>query len=89
MWNILRTFEKFKFDSKNCWSFFNTDMNQTKNLCLLVSQCRIATESFCVSFVLSTTRYAEKIIAEFANDVKMRTRRVDRYVLEFASIFFR
>ena len=63
-------------------------MNQTKILCLFVLQCRIAIESFCVFSVLSTIRFVKKIIARSANDVKSRTRRVDRYVLEFASIFF-
>ena len=62
-------------------------MNQTKNLCLFALQCRIAIKSDCVFFASSKIRFIEKIIAKSANAVKTRTRRANRYVIEFASIF--
>ena len=88
VWNIFRTSERFKFDSENCWNLFNTDMNQTKNLCLLVSQCRIAIESDCVFRASSTIWSADEIIEKSANAAKTRTRCASRYVFEFSSIFF-
>ena len=88
MWNILRIFERLRFDNENCWNFFNIDINQMKILFLLVLRCRIAIENFCMSFVQNTIRHAKKTIEKFANDVKTQKRRVNRYVLESTSIFF-
>ena len=87
MWNTFRIFEKFKFDSESCWNHFNSDMSQTKILCLFALQCRIAIKSCCVFFASNMTRFVKKIIEEFANVVKSRMHRANRYVLEFVAIF--
>ena len=89
MWNIFRISERLKLDSESCWNLFNSHMNQTKILCLFVSQCRIAIENDCVFSASSTIRSVEKIIEKSANAAKTRTRCANRYVFEFASIFFR
>ena len=88
MWNIFQTFERFRFDSENCWNLFNFDMNQTKILCLFASQCRIAIENCCVFSALNMIWFVEKIIEKSANVVKFRMRRANRYVFEFVTIFF-